>query len=85
MGSHLLTGIWCSGLQLIFVFPPTSLAALADRKEKNMSDSNQQQAKRVLGRAGARILTSEEIAHISGGTSQTFAFTHVISDDVTHD
>lgn len=50
-----------------------------------MSDSNQQQTKRVLGRAGARVLTSEEIAHINGGTSQTFAFTHVTTDDVTHD
>jgi hypothetical protein len=50
-----------------------------------MSDSNQQNTDRVLGRACARVLTSEEIAHISGATSQTFAFTHVISDDVTHD
>lgn len=50
-----------------------------------MSDSNQQQTERVLGRAGARVLTSEEIAHISGAQNQTFAFTHVITDDVTRD
>jgi hypothetical protein len=70
---------------LIYASSPASLAALADRKEKTMSDSNQQQTQRVLGRAGARILTSEEMAHINGAQNQTFAFTHVISDDVTHD
>lgn len=50
-----------------------------------MSDSNQQQIQRVLGRAGARTLTSKEMARVSGAQNQTFAFTHVISDDVTRD
>jgi len=40
---------------------------------------------RVLAREGARTLTPEEIARITGGQNQTFAFTHVITPDTTHD
>lgn len=40
---------------------------------------------RVLVREGARTLTLEEIAHITGGQNQTFVFTHVITPDTTHD
>ncbi|MGE5324043.1 MAG: hypothetical protein ACM3SW_14335 [Actinomycetota bacterium] len=50
-----------------------------------MSNSKQTDKQRVLGRAGARDLNREEMARVVGGQSQTFAFTHVISDDVTHD
>ena len=50
-----------------------------------MSDSRQSEHPRVLGRAGARNLSEEEIAQVRGGRNQTFAFTHVITDDVTHD
>jgi hypothetical protein len=50
-----------------------------------MSNSRQIQEPRVLGRAGARNLSEEEVARVKGGRNQTFAFTHVISDDVTHD
>ena len=39
---------------------------------------NQPANTRVLVRAGARTLTPEEIARISGAQSQTFAFTHII-------
>lgn len=46
----------------------------------NQSDNN-----RVLSRTGARTLTPEEIAHITGGQNQTFVFTHVILPDTTHD
>lgn len=45
----------------------------------------QSENNRVFSRTGARTLTAEEIAHITGGQNQTFAFTHVITDDVTHD
>lgn len=37
------------------------------------------------GPGGARNLSGEEVAQVKGGRNQTFAFTHVISDDVTHD
>lgn len=51
-----------------------------------MSDSNQQQeTPRVLARACARILNNDEIARVSAGQNRTFAFTHVITDDVIHD
>lgn len=50
-----------------------------------MSNSKQTDTQRVLGRAGARDLSPEEMARVVGGQNQTFAFTHVISDDVTHD
>ena len=52
-------------------------------KERPMT--NQSENNRVFSRTGARTLTAEEIAHITGGQNQTFAFTHVITDDVTHD
>ena len=50
-----------------------------------MSKSNQQEMQRVLARACARILTSDEIARVQGGQNQTFAFTHVINPDTTRD
>jgi len=50
-----------------------------------MPDSNQQEMQRVLARACARILTSDEIVSIHGGQNQTFAFTHVINPDVIRD
>jgi len=50
-----------------------------------MSNSNQQQTPRVLARSAARILSSDEIDRIHGGQNQTFAFTHLITNDVTHD
>ncbi len=50
-----------------------------------MSQLNAYDTQRVLGRAGARILTPQEIAQIHGAQSQTFAFTHVINPDTTHD
>lgn len=50
-----------------------------------MSHLNQMNTQRVLGRAGARILTAEEAARVHGAQSQTFAFTHVINPDTTHD
>jgi len=50
-----------------------------------MSDSRQSGTSRVLGREGARNLSKEEVAQVRGGQNQTFAFTHVISDDVTRD
>lgn len=50
-----------------------------------MSNAIQQQIQRVLGRTGARVLTTQELAHVSGAQNQTFAFTHVITDDVTRD
>lgn len=50
-----------------------------------MSNSTQRYTSGVLGRAGARDLSAEEMARVVGGQNQTFAFTHVISDDVTHD
>jgi hypothetical protein len=50
-----------------------------------MSNRNQQQSQRVLGRLGARILTPEEAAQVTGSQNQTFAFTHIISPDTTKD
>lgn len=50
-----------------------------------MSNSRPSENPRVLGRAGARTLSQEEVAQVRGGQNQTFAFTHVISPDVTHD
>jgi hypothetical protein len=50
-----------------------------------MSDLNQHATQRTLGRTGARTLTPEEIAKVHGGENQTFAFTHVINPDTTHD
>jgi len=49
-----------------------------------MQNSNQP-SQRVLSRMGARILTPEEAAQVSGSQNQTFAFTHIISPDVTRD
>jgi hypothetical protein len=46
---------------------------------------NKPENSRVLVRAGARALTPEEIARITGGQNQTFAFTHVINPDTTRD
>lgn len=46
---------------------------------------NKQEQQRVLARSGARILTSDETNRIHGGQNQTFAFTHVITDDITRD
>jgi len=46
---------------------------------------NQQEKQRVLARSGARILTSDEMDCIHGGQNQTFAFTHVITNDTTRD
>lgn len=43
------------------------------------------ESQRVLGRAGARLLTKQELATIVGGRNQTFVFTHVTIDDVTRD
>ena len=50
-----------------------------------MSNLNQVETQRVLGRAGARVLTAEEAAKVRGAQSQTFAFTHLINPDTTHD
>jgi hypothetical protein len=50
-----------------------------------MSNPNQQQSQRVLGRLGARILTPEEAAQVTGSQNQTFAFTHIINPDTTRD
>lgn len=50
-----------------------------------MSNPNQQPNQRVLSRMGARVLTPEEAALVSGSESQTFAFTHIINPDTTHD
>lgn len=47
--------------------------------------TNRQNDSRVLVREGARTLTPEEIARITGGQNQTFVFTHVIFPDTTHD
>lgn len=46
---------------------------------------NQQEQQRVLARSGARILTSDETERIHGGQNQTFAFTHLITNDTTRD
>lgn len=62
-----------------------SLSGITVRKENAMSNSTQRYTSGVLGRAGARDLNAEEMARVVGGQNQTFAFTHVISDDVTHD
>jgi len=50
-----------------------------------MQNSNQQPSQRVLSRMGARVLTPEEAAQVSGSQNQTFAFTHVINPDTTRD
>ena len=50
-----------------------------------MSNPNQQPSQRVLSRMGARILTPEEAAQVSGSQDRTFAFTHIINPDVVHD
>lgn len=50
-----------------------------------MPDSNQQETQRVLARTCARTLNSDEIQRVSAGQNQTFAFTHLITNDVTHD
>jgi hypothetical protein len=50
-----------------------------------MSNPNQQPNQRVLSRIGARILTPEEAAQVSGSQNQTFAFTHIINPDTTRD
>ncbi|HEX5433032.1 MAG TPA: hypothetical protein VFY05_02245 [Candidatus Angelobacter sp.] len=50
-----------------------------------MSKSKQTDTERVLGRAGARDLSAEEMARVTGGRNQTFAFTHVINPDTTND
>ena len=50
-----------------------------------MSNPNQQDSPRVLSRMGARILTPEEVTQVSGSQNQTFAFTHIINPDTTHD
>lgn len=50
-----------------------------------MSNSRPSENPRVLGREGARNLSKEEVAQVRGGQNQTFAFTHVITNDVTHD
>jgi hypothetical protein len=49
-----------------------------------MQNSNQP-SQRVLSRMGARILTPEEAAQVSGSQNQTFAFTHIINPDVVRD
>ena len=50
-----------------------------------MSNQKQRETQRVLSRTGARILTTEEIARITGARSETFVFTHVTLGYVTHD
>ena len=50
-----------------------------------MSNQKQRETQRVLSRAGARILTREEITRISGARNETFVFTHVDLGDVTRD
>jgi hypothetical protein len=50
-----------------------------------MSHPTQQESQRVLSRMGARMLTPEELAQVSGSQNQTFAFTHVINPDTTRD
>jgi len=50
-----------------------------------MSNPNQQESQRVLGRMGARILTPQEITQVSGSQNQTFAFTHIFNPDITRD
>lgn len=50
-----------------------------------MSNPNQQQSQRVLSRLGARVLTPEEAAQVTGSQNQTFAFTHIINPDTTKD
>jgi len=47
--------------------------------------SHKSDQNRVLSRTGARTLTPEEIARVGGARNQTFAFTHVITDDVIRD
>jgi hypothetical protein len=54
-------------------------------RRKTMPNSNHQETQRVLARACARILTSEEIERIHGGQNQTFSFTHIINPDTTRD
>jgi hypothetical protein len=49
-----------------------------------MQNSNQP-SQRVLSRMGARVLTPEEAAQVSGSQNQTFAFTHIINPDVVRD
>jgi hypothetical protein len=43
------------------------------------------QTSKSPGPGGSPNLTEEEVAQARGGQNQTFAFTHIISDDVTHD
>lgn len=74
-----------AGLHLILRSSAASLCGIAKRKENAMSNSKQTDTPRVLGRAGARDLSTEEMARVAGGQNRTFVFTHVILDDVTHD
>jgi len=50
-----------------------------------MSNPNHQPNRRVLSRMGARVLTPEEAAQVTGSQTQTFAFTHIINPDTTRD
>lgn len=50
-----------------------------------MSNPNQQPNQRVMSRMGARVLTPKEAELVTGSENQTFAFTHVINPDTTHD
>jgi hypothetical protein len=54
-------------------------------RRNTMSNPNQQPNQRVLSRMGARVLTPEEAAQVSGSQNQTFAFTHVINPDTVRD
>ena len=78
--------LWDLYRTLLFEFPATRLGHVGQiERRKIMPDSIQQETSRVLARACARILTSEEIARVSAGQNQTFAFTHVINPDTTRD
>jgi hypothetical protein len=54
-------------------------------RNNTMQNPNQQPSQRVLSRMGARVLTPEEAAQVSGSQNQTFAFTHIINPDTTRD
>jgi hypothetical protein len=60
---------------LLFEFPATRLGhAGRFERRKSMSDSIQQETSRVLARACARTLNSDEIGRVSAGQNRTFAF-----------
>jgi hypothetical protein len=69
---------------LLFLLPLANLFNWPMERRNTMQNSNQPN-QRVLSRMGARVLTPEEAAQVSGSQNQTFAFTHVINPDTTKD